>query len=258
MINQRLYDGNVEMSYDPTAHLYTVNDVIVPGVTTVLGVIDKPALIPWAVRETVDHIRGVWLPDKEYTEGQIKAILSDAKSARFRTSQKALTIGSDAHDWVERYIKSRIFDIPPPELPEYPPVLSAATSYIEWENSVGTISYITSERRVASLKYMYSGTVDIMMRLDSSLVVADIKTSKAIYPEYYIQCAAYAKAIEEEDGISIDKIAVIRIPKDGGSVEVEMLENIDYLFGVFRACLVIWRWKNNWSPTNEKWQRSTE
>lgn len=254
MISQNLYNGEVEMRYDPIAHMYTANGIVVPSVTKVVGVIDKPALIYWAVNETIAHIKSSWKPDETYSNEQIQAILADAKGARFRTSQKALNIGSDAHDWVERYIKSKILNTPLPELPEYPPVLNAVNSYIEWEKDAG-VEYISSERRLYSVKYAYSGTVDITMRVNDEVVVADLKTSKGIYPEYYLQCAAYASAIEEEDGIDVKRIAIIRIPKDGGEVEVEESEDLNTLFGVFRACLAIWRWKNNWNPEDEKWTR---
>jgi hypothetical protein len=246
VIEHKLYDGDVTMMFDPIKHMYTANGVHVPSVTGVTGVVDKPALIHWAVNETLGHIKHVWKPGKEYTKDQIKAIIYDAKEARFRTSGRALNIGTDAHDWIERYIKSRILDLPTPESPDYPPVLNSVNAYLEWEESAGDIEYIASERKVYSQKYMYSGTVDIYMKINDELVVADLKTSKGIYPEYHVQCAAYANAISEEDDVSIDKISVVRVPKDGNSVEIEERRDVDYLFGIFRACLVIWRWKNNW------------
>jgi len=253
MINQKLYSGDVEMAYDPIAHMYTANGIIVPSVTKIVGVMDKPALVPWAVNETIAHIRDSWQEGEPYTQAQINGILSDAKEARFRVSQKALNIGSDAHEWIERYIKSKILNIPAPTLPEYPPVLNAVQSYLEWESSIDGLEYVSSERRVYSRRYYYSGTVDIIMRAGNELIVADLKTSKGIYPEYYIQCAAYATALEEEDGINIDRVAIIRIPKDGNEVEIQESSEIDTLFVIFRACLAIWRWKNNWHPESESW-----
>lgn len=252
MIEHNLYDGNVTMVYDPIEHMYTANGVLVPSVTGVTGVVDKPALIYWAVNETISHVKHMWKPGKEYTKEQIKSILYDAKEARFRSSGRAKNIGTEAHDWIERYIKSRILELQPPEMPDYPPVLSAVEAYLDWERNAGDLEYISSERKVYSRKYMYSGTVDILLRINGELVVADLKTSKAIYPEYYIQCSAYASAISEEDGSVVDKIAIIRVPKDGEGVEIAESVDVDYFFGIFRACLVIWRWKNNWSVQKDK------
>jgi len=253
MTDQGMYGGKVVMVYDPIQHLYAANGIIVPSVTGIVGVIDKPALIPWAVNETVKYLKDRWLPDTNYTKEQISTILQDAKESRFRISQKALNIGSDAHDWIERHIKAKILQIPEPDMPEYPPVLAAVTSFLEWE-STQDIQYVASERRLFSRRFMYSGTVDILMRVKGELVVGDLKTSKAIYPEYFLQCAAYAHAITEEDAEDVNKVAIIRIPKDGKAVEVQSHEDISRYFNVFLACLSIWRWKNNWSPESEQWQ----
>lgn len=253
MLKDKLYDGKVTMKYDPIKHLYSASGLIVPSVTRVTGVIDKPALIYWAVNETIAFIKRIVRPGQQYTEAQLELIFKDAKGSRFRTSKKALNIGAEAHDWIERYIKSRLLDLPSPELPEYPPVLNAVNSYLAWESGV-SLSYISSERRLYSRDHMFSGTVDIIMEIDGKVVVADLKTSKGIYPEYFIQCAAYAAAIAEEDKMHIDSVAVIRIPKDGGGVEIEFSDKIDDLFEVFKACLAVWRWKNDWDAKDPKWQ----
>lgn len=254
MATRKLYNGEVELLFNETEHLYSVDGVIVPSVTRILGVIDKPALIPWAVNETVDNLRKTLKPGTLYTQEQLDFILRDSKDARFRQSKKALNIGSEAHDWLERYIKAQILSTPAPDLPEYPPVLAAVMSYIDWEKRYTDIKYHYSERKLFSKRYMYSGTVDIVIEINGNIVAADFKTSKGIYPEYLVQSAAYAKALEEELGIDITKVAVIRIPKDGNTVEIEVADNIKGLFDIFKCCLVIWRWKNDWSPTSAKWK----
>ena len=254
MATDKLYDGEVELLFNDKRHLYSVDGVIVPSVTRIIGIINKPALIPWAVKETVTELATKWQPGLAYTQGQIDAILHESKSARFRTSKAALNIGSDAHDWLERYVKAQILFTATPEMPENPPVLAAVQSYLDWEKTRQYIKYIHSERRVYSKRLMYSGTVDLVMEVNGEIIVADFKTSKGIYPEYMIQSAAYAKGLEEELGIEVAKIAVIRIPKDGNEVEIEVAENIDELFDVFQSCLTIWRWQNEWSPEAEKWK----
>lgn len=248
----KMYHGTIEMAYDPIKHMYTVNGLRVPSVTTVTGVMDKPALIPWAVNETINYVAGAWRPESKYSREQIDGILKDAKSARFRTSQKALNIGREAHEWVEAWIKGKILNIPTPPIPDYPPVRTAIESYLEWERATRPL-YLSSERRVYSLKHMYSGTLDTLAVIDGAVTVTDLKTSKGIYPEYFIQCAAYAQAVSEEDDIKIGRLSVIRIPKDGGVVEVETRSDVDNLFSVFNACLTIWRWKNNWDPKSPDW-----
>ena len=253
MASIKLYNGEVELTFNPVKHLYSVDGVIVPSVTRVLGVVNKPALIPWAVKETVTYLQDALRPGVTYTQEQLDAILYDAKGARFRKSKDALNIGSEAHDWIERHIKAEILHTPKPELPSYPPVRAAVDSYLEWEAQQMWVVYKSSEKRIYSREHMFSGTVDIVMNAAGETIVADLKTSKGIYPEYLLQCAAYAKAYEEETGDSVSKIMVIRIPKDGNEVEVQTNDNVDELYDVFLSCLSLWRWREGWSTTAEKW-----
>lgn len=242
----KIYDGTIELAFNPGVHQYTANGVVVPSVTSVTAIIDKPALRAWAVRETVDHLRDAWEPDRPYSDFEIGTMLDEAKGASYRKSQKAMNIGTLAHNWIESYVKARMTKGLLPEMPEEQKVRNAVNSYLVWEKHVGHIKYIESERRVYSARFMYSGTVDLVAEINGKLVVADLKTSKAIYPEYLIQAAAYAWAIMEEDGIVIDDLMIIRIPKNGDDVEILSSDQIKYFFNVFRSCLVVWRWKNGW------------
>lgn len=57
---------------------------------------------------------------------------------------------------------------------------------------------VTTEKVVYSLKYNYAGTTDAILSLKGgTLTVADWKTSSGIFPTYYMQIAAYIRAIEE-------------------------------------------------------------
>ena len=39
----------VELAFDKRLHSYKANDEIVPSATQILGIISKPALVPWAL-----------------------------------------------------------------------------------------------------------------------------------------------------------------------------------------------------------------
>lgn len=244
-MSYKLYQGAVVMEYDARKHVYTVDGRPVPNVTKITGVIDKPALQYWAVNETLAFLGKNWRPKTAYTPAQIKAILADAKTARYRTSEKALNIGKLAHDWLERYVKARTLHYPAPEMPEYKPVRASVQSYLDWEKT-RKITYWSSERKVYSRVYHYGGTCDVVLDLEGRTVVADFKTSGGIYPEYFLQVAAYAQAVAEEDAVAIDDVAVIRIPKDEAAVEVGFASNLGFswrgLLEVFLACLRIYNY----------------
>ena len=48
------YDFNRQ--FDASMHVYTIDGIFVPGVTTVLGLLPKPALVPWAAKMTATAI----------------------------------------------------------------------------------------------------------------------------------------------------------------------------------------------------------
>jgi len=242
-VSTKLYNGLVDLVYDDILHTYTVDGVPMPSVTGITGVMDKPALIGWAVKVTAERIAELWQPGREYTAEQIREAIFDAKGARYRASGKAMTIGTMAHDWIEQYIKSKIYGFAPPEEHEYPKVASSVSAFLSWEQA-HAVKYFTAERKVLSVKHGYSGTVDSVMTVDGKRLAVDLKTSKAIYPEYFIQCAAYAAALEEELGVEYDGIAILRVDKESGAFEFSVIEDgWRELFDVFLACLTIWRWR---------------
>jgi phospholipid-translocating ATPase len=71
------------------------------------------------------------------------------------------------------------------------------------------------------------------------LYVGDVKTSSAIYPEFFIQASAYAKGLEEM-GLYKDfhGVVIVNVPKKGG-LEVKENYDIDGNFNCFKACLTI-------------------
>jgi hypothetical protein len=239
----KLYDGEITMTFDPEAHMYRANGELTPSVTAITKIIDKPALLYWAVNQTTERIAKLWQPGKEYTEDQIKAAIIDAKGSRFRTSKKAMDIGSQAHDWIEQYIKAKIYRFEYPPLPDYKPVERAVNAYLDWEEA-NDVVYHSSERKVYSKIYRYSGTVDIDFVVNGRRLVGDLKTSKAIYPEYYLQCAAYAQALSEELLHEYKGIVIIRLGKFVEDFEIVEISEYQKLFKVFDACLTVWKWKN--------------
>lgn len=231
--------------FDEATHTYLHRGRVLPSVTQVTGILDKPALIPWAVGCTVEHLKGKLEAGVPYTEIQISSMLQAAERARFFVSDKALEIGSAVHDWLERHVKAQIQEKPSPDLPERPAVRLAVEEFLAWEERQSGLRYLASERRLHSEIYDYCGTVDTLLEMDGRLIVADFKTSKAIYPEYWLQVAGYAQAVEEEDGITVGDLMIIRVPKvEGDRLEVQVAGTpVHQLVYLFLACLDLYNWK---------------
>ena len=162
-----------------------------PSVTTILKVIDKPALVSWAKREVAQSaIRHLdELPGMVAESGGEQAARWLASTPDHRRDTAA-QLGSSVHLLAD--MASRADGKAPEgfEIPEATiPYLDAFRGFLK-RYSASTI--VSSEKAIISLSDGYAGTYDLLMRIEGQLWLIDIKTSKGIYPEYGLQLAGYA------------------------------------------------------------------
>lgn len=211
-----MYGGEIKMEFNDNTHAYTVNGKKCVGVTTILKTINKPALIPWAVGEAIKSLETNLKAGVSYDEMQLKDILAKAKVAHREKKDRAATLGSLVHEWIESYIKGHN-----PEPPIHSEMGNAINAFLAWvkENNV---KFTMSERIVYSRKFDYAGICDFTCEMGGRTFVGDIKTSNAIYNEYMMQVAAYRYAMEEEHtDEAYAGMMIIRIPKDSSEIEVK-------------------------------------
>lgn len=231
-----LYDGDAILELD-AKHRYSA-DVkgagprAVPGTTGITGVIDKSgALVGWAKNQVLDYIRervvfdskGAFVLDHKgarlpLDEIQLATLLQEAKYADKRKTEKAATIGTTVHEWVERHIKL-ILDGHAKQLPapRNKTVLNGVSAFLQWE-AANKVEYIFSERQVLSIKHWFAGTLDILAVVNGKLSVVDIKTTSGVYDEMFLQTAAYVIALEEEFGEKIEQRIIVHLNRDTGVV----------------------------------------
>ena len=105
------------LKFNPKLHAYLLDDKPITGVTTILRVIAKPFLIPWAANMAVDYIKSskVWelvpntprkimIEDKKFAE-----LLDQARKAHTQKRDDAGNIGKIVHKHCENYIKGEPF-----------------------------------------------------------------------------------------------------------------------------------------------------
>jgi hypothetical protein len=212
MITTKLYGGTVIIKFDEEKHRYFVNGERKEGVTTYLKAINKPALIPWAVKKTIEHVR-VHLDD--LSTGKItidkfntNEILYSASKAADQARDKAAEIGTAIHLWVEQHIKRQR-----PEMPDDPVILNGVNAFLKWKDE-HKVKLLTSEKIIYSKKYDYSGIIDVIAEIEGKPYIVDIKTSNGIYDEMKLQVAAYMHAEQEESGKQYAGRWIIRLGKD--------------------------------------------
>jgi len=199
-----LYDGAQILHYDDDAHVYTLKGHIVDNATSILRVINKPALVQWAANMASTYWADQIAPGKAYDELYLEGVLREAKSAHRKVSGGAKTAGTFLHGWLEHWINSQMKKRKPPSMPHHDGMKNSIELYQEWEKD-NTVDYLYAERKVLSVKNLHCGTADAIALVNGQLEVIDFKTGKGIYAESALQLASYAAAFSEESGSDISQ-----------------------------------------------------
>jgi hypothetical protein len=227
---KRIIHGQT-LSFDDAKHAYTWGGQLVPGVTTILSCISKPALIQWAAGMASDY----FLQAIQSGRTDLPVIYKESKVAHRKKAQSAANIGKDVHHYAECFFKKK----PLPELTD-DQAKRGVEAFHKWLDA-HKVEVLTSERILFSNEHYYAGTCDFVAKIDGVLGVGDIKTSSGIYPEHRFQTAAYQQAIQEEKNMKFDVRWVIRFDKKTGEFESKPFYDFELDFAGFRAALALHR-----------------
>lgn len=218
-----------EMVFDEKAHAYVWGGRPVPGVTSILKVIDKPALMPWAIGVTRDY----WLEQVSAGRTDFQKIHKESWNASKKISKTAADIGKNVHEYAECFFKKK--NLPELLTDEAKRGVEAFHLWLEAHK----VEVVASERMVFSKEHYYAGTCDFVAKVDGVLAVGDIKTSTGIYDEYRLQTAAYQNALQEEKNMKFDVRWIVRFDKKTGQFEAKPFYNFDIDFKGFLAALTL-------------------
>ena len=187
---------------------YDINGVRHVRVTTSLNVINKPALVPWAIKTTTAKFRSIMEAsvNTPLDPVWIDEALTAAKSSSDDARDEAAARGNAIHEAIYKWSVLG-------ERPDDPGIVQAVLAYDEWKAQT-PMEVMASEITVWSPTDQYAGTVDQVCRTDTgNWSIIDFKTGGA-YPEAALQVAAYANALEELTGIPVVDAWILRIPRD--------------------------------------------
>ncbi len=241
-----LYGGKVKLEYHDKKHKYVAVEedgrvIDAPSITTVLGVINKPALVQWAVNQAIQHLRSCLYGSPELSYEDIDRFLDEAKFAHWRVKQEAADIGSEAHQWLEDYWFARMTGSPPPALPDHELVRNCCLAAKKWIDGQ-VIEPLIIEKPVYSRIHRVAGRLDKLARVNGKLSIVDWKSSTGLWPEYYLQTAAYAKIYEEETGEAIECRWLIKLGKYDGEFKAVCIETgLQEDYDAFLAALTVKR-----------------
>ena len=184
-----------------------------PSVTTVLSMIAKPALVPWAARvEREFCVEQLVTLYNERAGAGTESFIEEYQErlgsewAHKKLSQDATEIGSRVHERIEWELRTElgISGLTEPRIPEalvrrdgsvvQHPAMHAYEGYRRWRDAF-KVRPVAVEKVVWSHKWGIAGTLDLLCYVGDRLTVADHKTSKAIYLEMLYQIAGYRQCL---------------------------------------------------------------
>lgn len=211
------------------------------SVTTFLGVINKPFLMPWCAKMERELIRKLLEQgyDAEVLIKNLKEYLAPKQPYGYKLyTEVAADWGSKIHKAIDYTLK----DLKLPKLTK--DERKVYDKWKEWWNAQN-FKLLSAERRVKCSRHGYAGTLDALVVRDEGKIVIDWKTGKNTYPEHSLQNFAYQKAlIEEGEGVD-DGGLLVYIPKDKEIYSNIVLKVTDELFQPVLDALGLWRWVNN-------------
>jgi len=226
---------------------YRSNDgELVPSVTNVIGIMDKPALPRWAANMVAQR---AMVLKHSLANMDDNEVVDTLKSAPWSKSRRASDRGTDIH----AYLEAKMNRWEPEDLSDDAiPFKDAAD---DWYEQVGA-SYEDVQTEVTMFHMGYAGTADVIAKRDGRWVIADFKTSKAIYDEAALQLTALAGCHMLADGTPVPwrdeagmmrgvwpELVVVRIGQD--KWEEKVVADPDNAIIAFYGLLEAWHWKHS-------------
>ncbi len=186
------------------------------GVTTVLNILNKPALVKWANNLGLQGI--------------------DSSKAR----DQAADIGTIAHIMILAELTNTKAELDEYSNADIKTAENSLKSFHEWRKE-HELKVILTETPLVSDKYAYGGTPDCLAYINGELELLDFKTSKAIWNNYYYQIAAYRQLLIEHGYPELNRARILRISKDDNAgFEDQLITSFDDEFKLFHHCLAIY------------------
>jgi len=221
----------------------------VPSVTSVVGMLPKPAIAFWRGKKVAEcAVEDIGVVVDFVTRGNPTAAIDHLKKAPDRSSGDAARIGTDVHDLCARLAMGE-------ELGNVHPELAGFIQQYERFISDFEPGFLEVEATAWSETHGYAGTLDWVGTIDGEVVICDIKTgASGAWPEVALQLCAYANADHLIDAggdrrplPSIEAAAVLSLRPDRYDLYPVRLG--DDVFDAFLALLRVFKWDAETSKT---------
>lgn len=178
------------LKFYPASHRYKLDGEWVPGVTTILGVLDKPAIAKWAASTVAEYVADHPREVESLRDMGRSPMVQALKELPWANRDKAGARGNLLHDYAEQILKGEEVEV----AEEHVPVMEHALTFMDdWH-----IEPLLIEAATASREHLWAGTLDLIAKYrrpdtgEEGVGIFDWKSGKALYPEYAWQLNAYA------------------------------------------------------------------
>ena len=225
------------------AHIIYKNEAgkRVPGVTTVLGILNKPLLVPWANRI---GLQGINVKDYVSDKADIGTLVHEMMFTDL-ANMKAKMYPDQHLPWEEvdencvpLKIKGYFTGI------QLEIATNSYKKYLEWKKEHTIVPIILEEGGVSE-KYQYGGTIDNYCLLDGVPTLIDYKTCKALYSEHFYQVAGYRQILREM-GHKVKVTSILKVGRsENEGFEFKKIPNkkMALCWTMFKYCLKIYQLK---------------
>ena len=188
----------------------------VSGVTTVIG-----SNVGWSKNQLVYWAWNLGMQQIDYK----------------KTSEKAMSAGTIAHEMIEKDLKNEKLVRPSDVATEIiDKAETAFLSWLEWKDRM-KFTLEKSELSLVSEQYQFGGTIDFIPLIDGKLSIFDFKTGSGIYEDHLLQVSAYRELMREAGMETPGGIHILNLGKEDASFKHFFWQSLPEAWEAFLAAL---------------------
>jgi hypothetical protein len=224
---------------------YTLNGIEYPSVTTITGIMDKPALLQWSANCAVDYvIENIEAVKDPLDVHRGEDVLERARKAYATVRDNAASSGTQCHHAIEAYINGQN----PEEHLKSEEARRGFEAFLSWEDK-NHVEWLETECEVVSLKHGYAGRFDAIARINGHVYLIDFKTSSGVYDEMKWQLCAYRQAYNERLAVGkqpIENLAILHLDKKTAEPTFKPIEkDIERMTQLFNHLALVYYFAKN-------------
>lgn len=217
---------------------------LLPSITTILKVINKPELQSWIVDNAINSALTLPIIDGEPPDAFKERVREDAD----RQSREAMNWGTRIHDAIEQYLMNG--SMPEPEVYDF------VWPTIEWLLK-NMESQAECEVYVGSQELGFAGRLDLRCQLKlTGWTVCDFKSQRvrkapAFYPENALQLVAYSRLCRDF-GIWPKMLSIVIDSQKPGPPHIKLWDSPEYHWQMFQHAYELWTWQRGFDPRRKE------